>query len=91
LEDVQNSNETVRLTRDNNGNWGYVYSANEDKIAEAEQEYEDKLNAYQKANEEYLKTLENNILQLQSDYQEKLTAIKLSFTQGEISQAEYEK
>ena len=91
LEDVQNSNETVRLTRDNNGNWGYVYSADEDKIAEAEQEYEDKLNAYQKANEEYLKTLENNIIQLQSDYQEKLTAIKLSFTQGEISQAEYEK
>lgn len=91
LEDVQNSNETVRLTRDNNGNWGYIYSANEDKIAEAEQEYEDKLNAYQKANEEYLKTLENNILQLQSDYQEKLTAIKLSFTQGEISQVEYEK
>lgn len=91
LEDAQNSNETVRLTRDNNGNWGYVYSANEDKIAEAEQEYEDKLNAYQKANEEYLKTLENNIIQLQSDYQEKLTAIKLSFTQGEISQAEYEK
>lgn len=91
LEDAQNSNETVRLTRDNNGNWGYVYSADEDKIAEAEQEYEDKLNAYQKANEEYLKTLENNIIQLQSDYQEKLTAIKLSFTQGEISQAEYEK
>lgn len=91
LEDVQNSNETVRLTRDNNGNWGYVYSANEDKIAEAEQEYEDKLNAYQKANEEYLKTLENNIIKLQSDYQEKLTAIRLSFVEGEISQAEYEK
>lgn len=91
LEDVQNSNETVRLTRDNNGNWGYVYSANEDKIAEAEQEYEDKLNAYQKANEEYLRTLENNIIQLQSDYQEKLTAIRLSFVEGGISQAEYEK
>lgn len=91
LEDVQNSNETVRLTRDNNGNWGYVYSANEDKIAEAEQEYEDKLNAYQKANEEYLRTLENNIIKLQSDYQEKLTAIRLSFVEGEISQAEYEK
>lgn len=91
LEDVQNSNETVRLTRDNNGNWGYVYSANEDKIAEAEQAYEDKLNAYQKANEEYLRTLENNIIQLQSDYQEKLTAIRLSFVEGEISQAEYEK
>ena len=91
VEDAQNSNETVRLTRDNNGNWGYVYSANEDKIAEAEQKYEDKLNAYQKANSDYLKTLENNIIQLQSDYQEKLTAIRLSFVNGEISQAEYAK
>mgnify|MGYP006912299654 CR=1 FL=1 len=36
LEDAQNSSEVVRLTRDNNGNWGYVYSADEDKIAEAE-------------------------------------------------------
>jgi hypothetical protein len=36
LEDTQNNSEVVRLTRDNNGNWGYVYSADEDKIAEAE-------------------------------------------------------
>lgn len=90
LEDVQNSNETVRLTRDNNGNWGYVYSADEDKIAQAEQEYEDKLNAYQKANEEYLKTLESNILQVQADYKEKLKEIELGLADGELTKEEAE-
>ena len=88
LEDVQNSNETVRLTRDNNGNWGYVYSADEDKIAQAEQDYEDKLKEYQKANEEYLKTLEDNILKVQADYREKLKEINLAFVNGEITEEE---
>lgn len=90
LEDTQNNSEVVRLTRDNNGNWGYVYSADEDKIAEAEQAYEDKLNAYQKANEEYLKTLENNILQVQADYKEKLKEIELGLADGEITKEEAE-
>lgn len=90
LEDTQNNNEVVRLTRDNNGNWGYVYSADEDKIAEAEQAYEDKLNAYQKANEEYLKTLESNILQVQADYKEKLKEIELGLSEGELTKEEAE-
>lgn len=90
LEDAQNSSEVVRLTRDNNGNWGYVYSADEDKIAEAEQAYEDKLNAYQKANEEYLKTLESNILQVQADYKEKLKEIELGLADGELTKEEAE-
>lgn len=90
LEDAQNSSKVVRLTRDNNGNWGYVYSADEDKIAEAEQVYEDKLNAYQKANEEYLKTLESNILQVQADYKEKLKEIELGLADGEITKEEAE-
>lgn len=88
LEDTQNSNETVRLTRDNNGNWGYVYSADEDKIAQAEQDYEDRLKEYQKANEEYLKTLEDNILKVQADYREKLKEINLAFASGEITEEE---
>jgi len=44
----------VRLTRDAGGNWGYVYTANVDNIAKAEQSYEEKLRAYQKLNDDYL-------------------------------------
>jgi hypothetical protein len=36
LEEAQNAKNQVRLTRDSEGNYGYVYTANEDKVADAE-------------------------------------------------------
>ena len=35
LEESQNAKDTVRLTRDENGNYAYRYTANQDKIDEA--------------------------------------------------------
>ena len=43
LEDAQNAKSQVRLTRDSEGNFGYVYTADESKVADAQQNYEDKL------------------------------------------------
>ena len=43
LEEAQNAKSQVRLTRDSQGNFGYVYTADETNIADAEQNYEDKL------------------------------------------------
>lgn len=43
LEDAQNAKSQVRLTRDSKGNFGYVYTADESKVADAQQNYEDKL------------------------------------------------
>jgi len=36
LEDTKNAKSLVRLSRDNNGNWSYVYTSNEDDVEEAE-------------------------------------------------------
>lgn len=90
LDDAKNGNERVRLARDGNGNWGYIYTADEDKIAEAEQNYEDKLKAMQDANKEYLQTLEDNILTLQQTWQQVISEINLSYANGEITKAEQE-
>ena len=38
LEDARNAKSTVRLQRDNEGNFGYVYTADTDKVSSAEQE-----------------------------------------------------
>lgn len=57
LEEAQNAKSTVRLQRDNEGNFGYVYTANQDEIADAQQQYEDAQNA-----------LYNISLQGQQDY-----------------------
>ena len=44
LEEAQNAKSTVRLTRDNEGNFGYVYTADQDEIDDAQQKYEDAQN-----------------------------------------------
>jgi vacuolar-type H+-ATPase subunit E/Vma4 len=44
LEEAQSAKSTVRLQRDAEGNFGYVYTADESKTAEAEQKLEDAQN-----------------------------------------------
>lgn len=41
LEEAQDAKNQVRLTRDSEGNWGYVYTADENTVADAQQKYED--------------------------------------------------
>lgn len=45
LEDAQNAKSQVRLQRDSEGNFGYVYTADQNAVADAQQKYEDALNA----------------------------------------------
>ena len=44
LEDSQNAKSVIRLSRDNEGNYGYVYVANEEETEDAEQAVEDAKN-----------------------------------------------
>ena len=44
LEDAQNAKSTVRLQRDAEGNFGYVYTADQNALAQAEQKLEDAQN-----------------------------------------------
>ena len=75
VEEARNSKSMVTLSRDQNGNWGYVYTADEDKVATAEQEYEDKLHEMQKANDEYIEELQSKIIKLQKDCSASLAEI----------------
>ena len=45
LQEAQDAKSVVRLQRDSEGNFGYVYTADSSKIAEAQQQYEDAQNA----------------------------------------------
>ena len=58
LEEAQNAKSTVRLSRDSEGNFGYVYSADQDTIADAEQGVDD---------------AENNLYNLSLEGQQKYT------------------
>lgn len=76
LEDARDAKSIVRLSRDNNGNWGYVYTADEDEIAEAEQNYEDAIRDMEEANQNYIDNIQDQILQVQQEAQQAILALQ---------------
>lgn len=77
LEEAKNAKDTVRLTRDSEGNFGYVYTANQDNISNAEQALEDATNNYYNIALEGAKSSTEEIYQLEADLLEKLIKINL--------------
>lgn len=63
LEESQNAKSQVRLQRDSQGNFNYVYTADEDKTADAAQKYEDELEANRRLAEEQSTELTQQIIQ----------------------------
>lgn len=82
LEEAQNAKSQVRMTKDAEGNFSYVYTADEDSMAEAEQNYEDKLYEMQKLNEEYIQQLEQNMADLSVEFTQKMAELSDTFTYG---------
>ena len=75
LEDAQNAKSTVRMNRDNEGNWSYIYTADDDNVDKARQNYEDKLYEYQKLNSEFIKSQQENFLKLEQEYTDAMQKI----------------
>lgn len=78
LEEAQNTKSSVGMVRGEDGNYSYVYTANDDDVANAEQNYEDKLHEMQVLNGEYINNLQEQIIQTQAECAEALAAIKES-------------
>jgi hypothetical protein len=77
LEEAQNAKDTVRLTRDAEGNYGYVYTANEDKVNDAEQALEDATNNYYNTALEGAQKYQDQIYQHIEEWEEKVTEVMM--------------
>ena len=75
-QDAQNAKTVVRMQRDNEGNYGYVYTADESDVEAAEQNYEDKLHEMQVLNAEYIQSLQEQIIQAQQDCADALANLR---------------
>lgn len=75
LRDAQNAKDTVRLTRDENGNYMYQYTADQDKIDEAMQDYNDVLIEINELSTERVTELEQQMLEKRKWYVEQARAI----------------
>ena len=91
LEDSRNAKSIVRLQRDKNGNWGYVYTTVEDEAEQQkrEQEVEDKLYEWQKTSVEYTHEMTNRKWELERTIEEKYQDILSRYQNGDITTDQY--
>lgn len=83
LEEAQNSKDTVRLTRDDNGNYAYQYTADEDKVSEAMQKYEDTLQKMNDVTVQRTSEIEQQMINSMAEYKEKMQEIAMDTTLSE--------
>ena len=87
LEEAQNSKNAMKLTRDESGNWSYQYIADEDDVADKQQDYLDKLNEYRTAAISATEEVEESILDSYTDFTERMAEIMSDATLADEERA----
>ena len=75
LNEAKDAKSQVQMTRDADGNWSYVYTADENQVAEAEQNYEDRLYELQRANADYINEMQDLLIQTEAELMAKIEEI----------------
>ena len=88
LEDAKDAKAIVRLQRDNEGNYGYVYTADPDKENDAEQNLADKENDLYNLVLGYQNDYQEKTMQSRREFQEAYSQIWQDFYDGRIATAE---
>lgn len=90
LEEAQNAKSTVRLQRDSEGNFGYVYTADQNQIAGAEQGVEDAENALYNVRLEGANNYTSQRIEILQGLQDSLAELNNKYyNEGIISEEEY--
>lgn len=85
LEEAQNAKSTVRLQRDSEGNFGYVYTADQDAISQAEQDLADAQNALYNIGLEGANDYGQKLLELQQQLADELVALEEARAAGQYA------
>lgn len=88
LQETQNAKSNVTLQRDSEGNYGYVYTANQEDIAAAQQQVEDAQNALYNIGLEGANNYAEKYVQLMAQCQDEITELTEMWMNGEIATEE---
>ena len=77
LEEAQNAKSVVRLTRDNEGNYSYSYTADSSAVDDAAQKYEDALHAMQELSSNYIDEMSDQLIDATQKMEEELAAVRV--------------
>lgn len=83
LEEAQNNKTQMRLQRNSNGSWNYVYTANQDAIDKAAQNVDDKQKALRDLNEKNIQGQSEAILSNYESYEKAYQTIADKITNKE--------
>ena len=83
LEEAQNNKNSMKLTRDETGNWSYQYVANEDDVAAKEQDLIDKTNEYYEKSKEAYQNGVEYAFEVWDTYSKKIMEIQQNNTISE--------
>jgi TP901 family phage tail tape measure protein len=75
LEEAQNAKDSVRLVRNSAGNWDYQFTANQDDIDAAQDDYNKALNDWYNIAKDQTKNIMDEILKLKQDTHDQLEEI----------------
>lgn len=78
LDEAKEAKKTVRLVRNDEGNYDYIYTADEQAVADAEQNYEDKLFEYQQLNAEYIQELQDLLIGVEEEITQRIQDLDLT-------------
>ena len=91
LKEAQNAKSTVRLQKDSEGNFGYVYTADQGAIADAQQKFEDAQNNMYNKGLEGANNYAQKYVQTMQEMNDALAEIQQKYYNEEYeSEAEYE-
>ena len=88
LEEAQNAKSVVRLTGTADGGFGYVYTADENATAEAEQNKADAENALYNAKLEVQNNYTQKTIQAQAQFHQEMQDLTQRYINGEIASEE---
>lgn len=82
LRDAQNAKSVVRLTKNSEGNFGYIYTADQNAIDNNQQNYEDKLYAFQEYTHKMDEELAEMYIATQEQAYERMQAAAEMYGEG---------
>ena len=88
LEEAQNAKSTVRMSKDNEGNFGYVFTADQDEIDDAQQGVDDAKNRLYNLSLEGQQEYTQKYLQAQQEMYNELTNLQQIYLDGQIASEE---
>ena len=83
LEEAQNNKNSMKLTRDETGNWSYQYVADEGDIADKQQSYLDKINEWHTASINAAEEIAEKTMDAYETFSERMTEIMNDVTLSE--------